>query len=156
MKEFLSLAMSATAAAVIAGLLEALVPQGGAKRAVSLCGGILIMLALLRPIGGLFAPKATWAADVLTETERNEILANGQEIVKQIIEERTGAYIVNKSDKLGLNCTVEVTCKGDGFFPEPWSVIIRCKAPEHARNALKTMLEDELGIPASRQTYVEV
>jgi stage III sporulation protein AF len=110
-------------------------------------------MVLLRPFSGLF-PNGEFDIDVWSDSGAGEeIIKSGQEMVKQIIEERTGAYILNKSEQVGLPIQVNVVCTDEVLTPTPWAVTIRSKTPEHARNALSRMIHDELGIPPERQRF---
>lgn len=151
MSSVLRLALAAASTALFAGVLEAVTPNGGGRRIVGMCGGLLLLLVLLRPFSGLL-PEGAWDFEGLG-AENDGIVKDGQEIVKQIIAERTGAYIVNKSEQAGLAIRVNVVCTDDVLTPTPWAVTIRSERPEHAKSALSRMLEDELGIPLERQSY---
>lgn len=151
MNEILRLSLATACTALLAGVLEAVTPKGGGRRVVGLCGGLLLLLTLLKPFAG-WTPASAWDTGSFHEKD-SEILKSGQEMVKQIIEERTGAYIVNKSEQAGLAIRVNVVCTDDVLTPTPWAVTIRSERPEHARSVLSRMLEDELGIPPGRQSY---
>ena len=153
MSAILKLALSAAATALLSGILASITPRGGGRRVVEMCGGLLLMMVLLRPFSG-FAPDGFWDMEALRDPDAEaSVLKEGREIVKQIIEERTGAYILNKSEQAGLAIQVNVVCTDDVLAPTPWAVTIRSKRPEHARNALGKILADDLGIPPERQCY---
>lgn len=154
MDSVFKLALSAAAAALLAGVLASVTPKGGGRRVVEMCGGLLLLLVLLRPFSNLAPSPGLWDLDGLLDgAAEASILRDGQELINQIIAERTGAYILNKSEAAGLAIHVNVVCTDDVLAPTPWAVTIRSERPEHARNALSRMLEDELGIPPHRQRF---
>ena len=138
-----------------AGLARQLAPKGREQAMVRLAGGLLLALAILRPLAG-----GSWAgleleADGLTL--RGEELAdayrkNQQEALSAIIAEKTEAYIWDKANRLGLVCAVSVTAPpGESGIPLPASVTIRgTYSGELAR-----WLEEEVGIPAEKQIWLE-
>ncbi|MCL2030551.1 MAG: hypothetical protein FWG93_03310 [Oscillospiraceae bacterium] len=155
MDGILKLALSAAATALLTGILASVTPRGGGRRVVEMCGGLLLLLVLLRPFGALgTGGGGVWDLEALRagETEAS-ILREGREWINQIIAERTGAYILNKSEAAGLAVQVHVVCSDDVSVPVPWAVTIRSARPEHARGALARMLEEELGIPPERQYF---
>ena len=155
MDSILQLALAAALTALVTGLLESLIPKGAGQRVLAMCGGLLLLLVLLRPFAGLM-PKGGWESLRLTSEEAGiESMAQvGREITKKIIAERTGAYIVNKSERLGLPITVEVEVSEDVSAPTPWAVTIRSERPEHVKNAISAYIQEELGIPPERQQYL--
>ena len=122
---------------------------------VRLVGGLLMALAILRPLAG-----GAWEGLEL-ETEgiklRGEELAgtyrkNQQETLSAIIAEKTEAYIWDKANQLGLDCTVSVsTAPGESGVPLPESAVIHgTYSGELAR-----CMEEEVGIPAEIQIWLE-
>ena len=138
-----------------AGLARQLAPKGREQAVVRLVGGLLMALAILRPLAG-----GAWEGLEL-ETEgiklRGEELAgtyrkNQQETLSAIIAEKTEAYIWDKADRLGLDCTVSVsTAPGESGVPLPESAVIHgTYSGELAR-----CMEEEVGIPAEKQIWLE-
>lgn len=138
-----------------AGLARQLAPKGREQAVVRLVGGLLMALAILRPLAG-----GAWEGLDL-ETEgiklRGEELAgtyrkNQQETLSAIIAEKTEAYIWDKANQLGLDCTVSVsTAPGESGVPLPESAVIHgTYSGELAR-----CMEEEVGIPAEKQIWLE-
>ena len=122
---------------------------------VRLVSGLLLALAILRPLAGknwegLEVPAGNFS---LQSREQAEIYRkNQQEALSAIIEEKTEAYILDKANRLGLDCTVRVTAAaGESGIPLPSSVTVRgAYSP-----ALAKCMEEEVGIPAQNQTWLE-
>ena len=122
---------------------------------VRLVGGLLLALAILRPLAGgrweglelEIGPLELQGAE-LAETYRK----NQQEALSAIIAEKTEAYIWDKANQLGLDCTVSVsTAPGESGVPLPESAVIHgTYSGELAR-----CMEEEVGIPAEKQIWLE-
>lgn len=138
-----------------AGLARQLAPKGREQAMVRLVGGLLLALAILRPLAG-----GSWEGLEL-ETDglvlQGEELAgayrkNQQEVLSAIIEEKTEAYIWDKANQLRLDCTVTVTVSpGENGIPLPESVVIRGAYS----GELAMCMEEEVGIPAQKQIWLE-
>ena len=95
-----------TCAAMLVALAESLIPAGSIRRIARLTGGLVLLAAILNPLLKLDTTALTRA---LTEyklelsaysadlEEENEIL------MKDIIEEQSGAYIQDKAAALGID-----------------------------------------------------
>ena len=132
-----------------AGLARQLAPKGREQAMVRLVGGLLLALAILRPLGlELEIGPLELQGEELAETYRK----NQQEALSAIIAEKTKAYIWDKANQLGLDCTVSVAAApGEGGIPLPESVTVRGRYS----GELARWLEEEVGIPAEKQIWLE-
>lgn len=138
-----------------AGLARQLAPKGREQAMVRLVGGLLLALAILRPLAGgswegleLEMGPLELQGEELAETYRK----NQQETLSAIIAEKTEAYIWDKANQLGLDCTVSVAAApGEGGIPLPESVTVRGRYS----GELARWLEEEVGIPAEKQIWLE-
>ena len=137
------------------GLARQLAPQGREQAAVRLVSGLLLALAILRPLAGRNWEGTEKAAGnfSLRSGEQAEIYRkNQQEALSAIIAEKTEAYIWDKANQLGLDCTVTVTVSpGENGIPLPESVVIRGAYS----GELAMCMEEEVGIPAEKQIWLE-
>ena len=120
---------------------------------VRLVSGLLLALAILRPLAGSGWEGLEVPAFALQSEEQAEVYRkNQQETLSAIIAEKTEAYILDKADQLGLECTVRVTvAAGESGIPLPVSVTVRgAYSP-----ALAECMEEEVGIPAQKQIWLE-
>ena len=134
------------------GLARHLAPGGREQAAVRLVSGLLLVLAILRPLAGLAGAAPALPEDWQLDAGAQAGLyrKNQQEALSAIIEEKTEAYIWDKASRLDLACTV-TTAAGESGVPLPDGVTIRGPySPELAR-----CIEEEVGIPAEKQIWLE-
>ena len=146
-----------TCAALIGAVAEALAPAGRVKKAGRLAAGLLLLLAVVKPLGSLdygalagalaaYRPDGA-ACEAALEEKSGAAL-------KAVIEERTNAYITNKANMLGISCTAEVTYYyGPDGAVRPEAVVLRGEFTEKQRGELSRALEGELGIPSEKQSF---
>ena len=143
-----------TCAAMIAALADSLTPAGTVKKIGRMAGGLLLLIAVVQPVLEVdFSALAS--ASVPLELEESHLEKTNLELMKTIIGQETGAYILDKADELGIPCQgVTVTCSvtEDGV-PYPSAVEIAGPLEKEERESLSRVIETDLAIPASRQTY---
>lgn len=137
------------------GLARQIAPQGKEQAMVRLVCGLLLALAILRPLAGRDWEHLELELDGLRiqETElAGDYRKNQQDALSNIIAEKIEAYIWDKANQLGLSCTVTVTVSpNESGVPLPESAVIR-----GAYNGeLAACLEEEVGIPAEKQIWLE-
>lgn len=136
------------------GLARQLAPPGKEQAMVRLVSGLLLALAILRPLAGGSWEKPGWKPSSLRqETEQAAAYRkNQQDQLSAIIAEKTEAYIWDKANQLGLACELTVTtAAGESGVPLPEAVTIRGPySPELAK-----CIEEEVGIPAEKQIWLE-
>ena len=146
-----------TCAALIGALAESLSPPGRVKKAGRLAVGLLLLLAMVKPLGGLdFDALAGALAEYRPDGAAYEqaLEEKSGAVLKTIIEERTNAYIYSKAKTLGMECAAEVTYYyGPDGEVRPEAVVVRGEFTENQRAGLSRALEGELGIPAERQSF---
>ena len=137
------------------GLARQLAPHGKEQAMVRLVSGLLLALAILRPLAGQDWDKLEFDLDGFT-LQASELSGsyrkNQQEALSAIIAEKTEAYIWDKANRLGISCSVTVTVSAsEGGVPLPDSVLIRGPYSRELANCL----EEEVGIPAEKQVWLE-
>ena len=134
-------------AALLLTLTQGLLPKGKLRSLASLAGGLILLLALLRPLG--VGRNWDWDASAFqaeVERRQEELHSERQAQLAAIIAEETEAYIWEKGGDL-KSVKVEVR-ETDGVLL-PWSAELGCLYGE----ALSRMLSEDLGIPGERQYY---
>lgn len=135
------------------GLARQLTGQGREQAVVRLVGGLLLTLAILQPLAQLDWEGPAAPSFRAQSGEQADIYRKNQaEALRAIIEEKTEAYIWDKANRLGLDCTVSVAAAaGESGIPLPDTVTIRGSYSE----TLAVCIEEEVGIPAEKQFWLE-
>lgn len=146
-----------TCAAMVIALADSLTPAGTVKRIGRLAGGLVLLLAVVKPILGVdFGALATAAVQWEgLAVDRENLEKTNTDLLKSIIAEKTGAYILDKAGALGFDCqSVAVSCTlGEGGVPYPSAVTITGNLTEDQRQTLSRCVEADLAIPEECQTY---
>lgn len=143
-------------AALAVALAQALTPEGSIKKVGAVLGGILLLLAAIRPVAGLDPQAVTDLTPSWESLEEKASGGAGEEMLKGLIAEKTSAYIVDKGKELGVSCTARVTVGQDASgWPVPRSVEISGTWSQKEKEALSRAIEEELDIPPQRQIFRE-
>ncbi len=145
------------AAALLCGVITTLVESKGMLGpAVKFLASLLLLLAVIRP-------WATISLDTLFDFTGN-VTADGQDIVssgEKMAEEayragiktRMEAYILDEAKALDCNLTVEVELSQENLCT-PRRVTLRGSISPYAKQAMATMLTEELGIKREDQIWI--
>lgn len=143
-----------TACALAVSLAQALTPEGTVKKVGRLVGGLVLLLAAVRPFFALDVGElAVFGAQTAPAQQAGTW---DSEATKTLIAEKTAAYIVDKGTALGCTVAVQVRVENDeNGWPVPWSAEISGTWTGPQRQALSQALEEELNIPPDRQSFKE-
>ncbi len=145
---FRSWLSSVVTASVIVSVALAVTPPGNVKKTVQLASGLVMAVVLLTPfVRGV--PEFDWSLPDISEVYDQ----NDQMLMKEIIAEKTAAYIVNKAQAVGLSVSAEVICEEGDMYPMPVFAEIRSDSPEEAERLLGPVITAELGIETEKQKY---
>lgn len=136
-----------------AGLARSLAPSGRQQAAARLAGGLLLTLSILRPVLALSGGWQDLPVEIPQTAAQSEAYRKNQrEAFSELIEEKTEAYILDKAEQLGLACGAEVAVElSQSGIPLPDRVTVTGPfSPE-----LSACIEEEVGIPAEKQSWVE-
>ena len=142
--------------AMVIAVAENMAPPGGMKKIVSMIGGLVLLIMLVKPLDklemGFLQPSYdSYVRGV--EMRQAELEKDGLQELERLIEQQAAAYILDKAKRLGLDCQVTVRCKvGEEGVPYPHRVTIQGTVSEE----LKKWIEEELGIPTERQVFHDV
>ena len=151
--------LGVTGVAFLLALAEGLMPEGTAQKVGKLVGGLLLFLAMFRPLAGfdyegLVSQIEDCDWDVTTSYETLKM--ENQKLTGAIIAEELGAYIEEKAAALGADCVAEVTCRKDeNDLQVPDSVRLTGNFPRETQTELGAFIREELDIPVERQVYVQ-
>ena len=150
--------LSIVAAAFVVSIISMLPQKKSIKKVVTLCGGLFLLLTLLRPVVCLkFDDMEDFLAkNALDETLIEEALADGQNESARLITERTQEYILDKAEALGAAVSAEVTLRAlSGSYQYPYSVRLDGTWSQEQKKALGDYIAQTLGIPEERQLWNE-
>lgn len=144
--------LGVVACAVLVSLAGQLTDGGTMKKIVRFAGGMLLMLAMLRPL--LRLDLAVLDVDLASYREavaqlELELTQRQEDALSVRIAAETGAYIEDKADELGLSVRAAVRTEEVDGVPLPVSVTL-C-GEENA--ALADCIERELGIAKEDQLW---
>lgn len=144
-----------TCAAIIVALADSLMAGGTVRKIGRLAGGLLLLAAVVKPVlevdlAVLSSSSIRLEAEAVPAAEEA-----GLDMMKSIIGEETGAYILDKAEELGISCReVRVTCAvEENGVPYPASVVVLGDMTQEEQALLSRRIEADLAIPAERQTY---
>ena len=148
--------LGVVATALAVALAQALTPDGTVKKVGRLVGGLVLLMAVAQPLLRLDPNQLAVAAAAYSGVEGEKEFSGGEEAMKILIAQKAGAYIVDKGQSLGFSCRVEVEVAEDGSgWPVPWQAEISGEWTAQQKKALSQAVEEELGIPAQRQSFRE-
>ena len=143
--------LSIVLTAFASSLARQMAPKGRGQTMVRLAGGMLLLLAVVRPLSGLDLSMVSMPTSNFALQKSDWVQEQFSEF-SSIIAEKTAAYIWDKAQALGLNCRVSVSVEaGESGIPLPVAVTIR--SAYHA--GLSAWLDMELGLPADKQIWLE-
>ena len=138
--------------AFLTGLLDQLTPEGAIRPIARLCGGLVLLLCLLRPLGAVELRELDLVPDDLSAQRaalETQYAAENDRALAAVIAERTGAYIEDKAHALGLEVTAEVEVAERGGTLVPCRVTLYGAESE----ALAACMERELDIARTEQEW---
>lgn len=143
-------------AAMVMAVSGALVKGSSGQRVCKLVGSLLLLLVTLGPMVGL--EEEDWQRLLEFDTgaieEAQEAFSEqNEQMYESIIEEETGAYILDKAESLGVSCQVEVVVAWEDEVPQPWSASLKGTWTPDQRQALADTMQGDLGIPYERQSF---
>lgn len=145
-----------TVSTVVAAMADSLLPDGPVKKIGKLTGGLLIMLAVLQPLGSLdYASISGILVNYRMQSESYDTALETENIqlIKNIIEEETAAYILDKATELDITCEADVTCFVKDETPYPESVVIFGDLDDGEVQALSRIIEADLAISPENQHF---
>lgn len=141
--------LSITAAAVICALVIKISDSNHTSgKIIKVVCGVFMSVTLLSPLKDLNFNSYTEYFEFY-QTAAFEQAADGQELAneatRELIKEKTEAYILLEGDKLDINIDVEVNLS-ESNPPVPCSVVIQGEASPYHKQLLITYIQNELGI----------
>lgn len=135
--------LGVTVCAAAAALARELSSEGAAKEAVRFAGGLLVLLALLRPLAVVEVSLPVFST-VSIQSQEETYRAAYQQALADDIAARTAAYIEDKARSMGLSVSAEVLVSSDDV-PLPMGAALRGDYSAALTNALTEELGWEQG-----------
>ncbi len=133
------------------GILGRFPLEGNQKKLLQLLSGVLLTLAVLRPVVHFDWSSLSMKAYLPTG---EDLAAQGQAMTADaagaIIKSRTEAYILDKAAALDADLEVRVELDDEHI---PVQVTLDGSISPYARTRLSKTLEEDLGIPKERQQW---
>lgn len=153
--------MGVTAAAMLVALADALIPAGSVQKIARFTGGLLLLVAILQPVGALdYSQLARSLSQARGDLQGYEAEPSAENflLMKSIIEARCAAYIEDKAAQLDMDCRAQVTCTAqeEHDYPYPAAATITGALNKDQQAKLSRLIEADLAIPAKHQTFQEV
>lgn len=148
--------VSLTAAAILAALIRKLAPKGLAGQGARLGAGLLVLTAMIAPLGTLDLTAGAMEAARRSYTgvmEADDLELETNRRMEALITQAAEAYILDKAQAMDLTLEAEVTLRLRDHYPVPWFVRLRGQPTETQRAELETMLTQDLDIPPERQEW---
>lgn len=142
-------------AALLCGIVNAMMPKGTAKELLKIVGGLFLVFTIIQPVQNVQLPEAADYGAGWQE-EANIIIAQGEEMARQAammsIKQELEAYILDKAQALRLEIRAQLKLNEETLHPESLTIIGK-GAPE-ARNQLNSWICRELGLTQEEITWI--
>lgn len=148
--------LAVLAASFLVAVAQAVMPEGAVKGVGRLICGLLLFLAVARPVLGLqYNTLSALLRDTAGQLAEDQaaLEETGNQWTEAIIVQETAAYIEDKRSELGLDCQTEVTWDWSGTVPEPSAVTVTGNLTEAQRQAWTERLTEDLGLEAGAIEY---
>ena len=155
MRDLAEYIISVSAAALVCGILNSMMPKGTAKEVLKLVSGLFLVFCVISPVSNLRLPELADIGETIRE-EASAAVTAGEKLAvnsaRDSISEQLEAYILDKADSMGLSLDVEVILKQDGsFLPE--TMTIEGRATKQQTEELLEEITDALGITQEDITW---
>ena len=140
------------ACAVLVSAAAQLCPEGALRKIARFAGGLLLLLAMLRPVARYEPDVTAWSAggyrEAVAQLER-ELASERENALRRGIAEEWEAYIEDKAESLGAAVRAEAEMGAGSSVPE--RVTLRGAYHEE----LSRFLASELGVAKEKQIWIE-
>ena len=145
-----------TAAAMLAAVARCLMPAGAVQQVGSLVCAMMMLWAVLSPLtplSGTVFRDFDFAGQI--QGQETELKQKSEQLMKTLIEQECGTYIVDKAEQMGARCQADVVCRmGEDGVWLPAKVCIAGDLTGQQRGELERIIEEELGIDREHQQYL--
>ena len=148
--------ISVTVAAIICSILAAFTEKKSTHNSlIRLLCGLFLSVTIISPWMDFTVNDITGYLDDI-KLDASGVVTNGMEEANAsrdaIIKGQTEAYILDKASAMQLDITVEVSLS-DSDPPIPNAVLLTGAASPYAKQSLKRIITNDLGIPEENQRW---
>lgn len=146
------------AAALLLGVLEALVPSGPVRPVCRMAAGLALFLAVVNPLlQGLPADlSARFSQEVQEFSAYSDTLSQTDEsYLETIMSQQAAEYIVSQAQSLGVQVTAQVSCAWQDGLPIPARAVICGALNELQQESLTQWVGDQLGLAPEAIVFEE-
>lgn len=148
--------LSITAAAIISAVVNSFAGKKGSHGAlIKMLSGLFAALVVIAPLLKLEIEEfGDLSGDLMEDAQSTAAMGESAALssVRQIITDKTSAYILDKANSMGLDINVEVILD-DTNPPKPCFVIISGGVSPYAKEILGEYIADNLAIPKEDQQW---
>lgn len=155
MEEVKTYLLSICGAALICAVINRFWSQKGSAAIGKMMAGLFIVLTVLQPLSGI-GTEIVYDIEYSLNDLSSEAVGRGEReartALQEIIKEKTAAYILQRSQTLQADISVDVYVSED-TVPIPVKVCIKGTIAPYAKQQLQIILEQELGISKENQIW---
>lgn len=148
--------LAVLAASFLAAAAQMVMPEGPVKEVGRLVCGLLLFLAVARPVLGIqYQTLSAMLRDAYDQLDQQQtqLEETGDRLTQSIIVQETAAYIEDKSSELGLDCRAEVAWDWSGTVPVPSGVRVTGTLTQAQRESFTQALVQDLGLEEQAIVY---
>ncbi len=149
--------LSVTATALFCGIVNNFIGKKGANASIiKLLTGLFMAVTIVSPLVNVDFTELAVIDDFISDDAERAVYSGqetAQNALRQIIIEKTEAYILDKATSLEMDMKVEVLLNDD-TPPVPYCVTISGNASPYAKRVLCSYIESNLGIPKENQIWI--
>ena len=142
-------------AALLCGIVNAMMPKGTTREILKLVGGLFLAFTVISPIRDVDFPDLSQMTTALQE-EASLAVARGEEMARQAaadsIKKELEAYILDKAQSLRLQIRVQLKLEEETLHPASVSII--ANVSPSAKEEMEHWLCRELGLTKEDITWI--
>ncbi|MDO4270745.1 MAG: stage III sporulation protein AF [Eubacteriales bacterium] len=153
---FRTILFRVTLAGIASAAALRVVGGGALREIVKLAAGLLMLLALLQPLGRLRLPAWTGILDT-SRAQTAEIEEQNNRTAQSSVANSIAGTLEKRAAQQGIDCTVTVAMAtdGQGVLQIDRVTVYHAKQDAALLDELQTLIMDECGVPKDRQELIE-
>lgn len=148
--------LSVTAAAILCSVVRRMLNK---KKTAGMIGklltGLFMIYTVLSPLVGVSFGSVEDLTDLYRE-DAHAAVARGENLtaqsLRESIKDRLEAYVLEKADGMGVQVRVNILLSDD-LYPVPEKVYISGQVAPYAKNRLKQIIREDLGVSEEDQIW---